>query len=123
MLITTELQKALRKVGLLGASRSQRQYPRFACCIPATMHIPERDYELEGLVIEISLGGALFRPAARYIMERTGSEIMVRFSSYKLAGRIMNTRDFGYGIRLNSLLRQDDIDMIIDEYGIQAPAV
>jgi hypothetical protein len=123
MMIANELPKVLRKLGLMGASRSQRQYPRFACCIPATMHIPERDYELEGLVIEISLGGVLFRPAARYIMERTGSEIMARFSSYKLAGRIMNTRHFGYGIRLNTLLRQDDLDMIIEEYGIQAPSV
>jgi hypothetical protein len=111
-------RKYLSKAGLVRPVRGQRQYERHACCIPAYLHIAERDYDIEGLNLEVSAGGLLFRPAARYILERDGSEIAVRFLTYKLAGRIMNSRAAGYGVRLNSLLSADDLDSLVDEYGV-----
>ena len=104
--------------GLFKRSRAERQFPRTACCIPASITVSEREYEIEGLVIEISRGGALFRPAARYILDRTGTEIILSFATYKHAARIIHTRKEGYGIRLNTPLEQEDIDMIVDEFGI-----
>ena len=104
--------------GLFRRSKAERQYPRHPCCIPATITVSEREYEIEGLVIEISRGGLLFRPAARYILDRTGTEIIISFATHKHAGRVMHTRKTGYGIRLNTPLEQEDIDMILEEFGI-----
>jgi hypothetical protein len=107
----------------LRRKKTDRQYSRHACCIPGSISIAERGYEIEGLVVEISRGGMLFRPATRYILDRTGTEIIVTFATYKHAGRIIHTRQFGYGIRLNTALEQEDIDMIIDEFGISEQSV
>lgn len=105
-------------LNLFRRKKTDRQYTRHACCIPGSISLAERGYDIEGLIVEISRGGMLFRPATRYILDRTGTEIIVTFATYKHAARIVHTREFGYGIRLNTALEQEDIDMILDEFGI-----
>jgi hypothetical protein len=90
-----------------------RAHERHSCCAVACLQIIERDIELEGLVLEVSLGGLMFREASRYIYDRRGAAIRVRVGGLDLAGMIVNVRAQGYGIKLSRLLDPYELDLIL----------
>lgn len=94
-----------------GKSR-HRAFTRHHCCAVSTVLLGEKGIELEGLTLELSRGGALFREACTFILERNGSPIILRLPDVALAGTVVNTRPEGYGIRFEKLIDDD----ILQEY-------
>ncbi len=95
-----------------------RRHPRHPCCIVGVLTILDRAVPVDGLVTEISLGGALFRPASDFIFNRTGELVTLRFADREWRGQIVNVRKRGYGIRLDTEVAQDEIDDILARFGL-----
>lgn len=98
-----------------------RRHPRHPCCIVGVLTILDRAVPVDGLVTEISLGGALFRPASDFIFNRTGELVTLRFADREWRGQIVNVRKRGYGIRLDTEVAQDEIDDILARFGLDMP--
>ena len=96
-----------------------RRYSRHECFVIGSLVLPERRLELDGAVMEISIGGALFRPATRFILDRTGEDCFVCFNELRVPGRIMATRSDGYGIRLMRDLEGDFVDQTVETFGLK----
>jgi hypothetical protein len=96
-----------------------RRYSRHECFVIGSLVLPERRLELDGVVMEISIGGTLFRPATRFILDRTGEDCVVVFNELRVPGRIMATRSNGYGIRLMRDLEPDFVDATVATFGLK----
>ena len=94
-----------------------RRHERFACCIVAILDIVDKDVPVDGLVTEISQGGLLFRPATRFIFDRRGSSVLVRFGDEVLPGSIVNVTSTGYGVRFDEEQPAENIQFLLDRFG------
>lgn len=99
-----------------------RRHERFPCCVIAVLDIIDKDVPVDGLVTEISEGGLLFRPASRFIFDRTGSAVTVRFSDDQIAGVIVNVKPQGYGVRFLQGVDDARIQSILAQYGLPLEA-
>ncbi len=110
------------KSGLLSLLRKPvnwvRRHQRHPCCIIGVLDILDRAVPLDGLVVEISEGGALFRTASTFIFDRRGSPVSLRFADREWRGEIVNVKAEGYGIRLDNNVTVDEIEHIILRYGM-----
>ena len=97
-----------------------RRHSRHECCIVGKLFLTLRDIPIDGVVLEISLGGLLFRPATVYILDRTGEEITAQFGGILAPGRIVASRDTGYGVRLEKNLDESVLDSLIERFGYRA---
>jgi PilZ domain len=94
-----------------------RRHHRYPCCIVGVLDILDRGVPLDGLVTEISEGGALFRTASTFIFDRRRSTVALRFTDREWRGEIVNVKADGYGIRLDSPATNEEIEHIIARYG------
>ena len=94
-----------------------RRHERFACCIVAVLDIVDKDVPIDGLVTEISQGGLLFRPATRFIFDRRGSSVLVRFGDEELSGSIVNVKATGYGVRFDDEAQPEHIQALLARFG------
>jgi hypothetical protein len=95
-----------------------RSHQRHSCCIVGVLVVLGRNVPLDGLVTEVSRGGALFRPASDYVFDRSGEEIALRFADREWRGRIVNVRRRGYGISFENEVSQEEVDEIISRFGL-----
>ena len=95
-------------------SISDRRFQRLACEQVAELHLPDRRISLNGMIIEISKGGALFREASRFILDRKRERVVLRVAGLELTGRIVNVRSVGYGISFDQEVDEDTIARIVD---------
>lgn len=96
-----------------------RRHTRHDCCIIATLTIDERHFELDGVILELSRGGVLFRPASTYILDRYGERVTARFEGIEGEGIIANVRPQGYGVRFREELPEAAIDELVSRYGLK----
>jgi PilZ domain len=94
--------------------RSHRRYP---CYIVGVLDILDRGVPLDGLVTEISEGGALFRTASTFIFDRRRAPVSLRFTDREWRGEIVNVKANGYGVRLDNPVSAEEIEFIIGRYG------
>jgi len=94
-----------------------RRHERFACCIVAVLDIVDKDVPIDGLVTEISQGGLLFRPATRFIFDRRGSSVVVRFGDEDLSGSIVNVKATGYGVRFDDEAPPEQVQALLNRFG------
>lgn len=87
----------------------KRAHPRHACRMAAELEMPEKALVLEGMLLEISRSGALFREASRYILDRRGAKVSLHVAGLALSGSIVNVLPMGYGIRLDQLVDEADL--------------
>ncbi|MES2906471.1 MAG: PilZ domain-containing protein [Pseudomonadota bacterium] len=99
--------------------RYVRRHKRYSCCIVAAMHVTERHFEIEGVILELSQGGLLFRQASRYIMDRSQEFVSIRFEGLVLTGQIVNISSQGYGVLFDEELTADRVQMLITTYGLR----
>lgn len=95
-----------------------RSYQRHSCCIVGVLVILGRNVPIDGLMTEISRGGALFRPASDFIFDRNGSEISLRFAEREWRGKVVNIHRKGYGISWENEVTQEEVDEITTRYGL-----
>lgn len=100
--------------------RYVRRHKRYGCCIVAAMHMTERHFEVEGVILEISQGGLMFRQASRYIMNRSSELVSIRFEGLVLSGVIVNVSSQGYGVLLDEEMTADRVQMLITTYGLRS---
>ncbi|MCB1479110.1 MAG: PilZ domain-containing protein [Tepidamorphaceae bacterium] len=96
-----------------------RQHQRYSCCIVGRLEFPERGFSVDGSVMEISLGGALFRTSSTYMMDRRLEQVRVHFDKHCMRGQIMNIRPEGYGIRFFEPLAEEDLEPLAHAFGLQ----
>jgi len=90
-----------------------RAFERHSCAIDTMMTIIDRMIDFEGRLIDISRGGAMFRPKLAYIMSRNSTPVMIRVDNEELYGHIVNTTPAGFAIRWDEPLDDDIFDEIV----------
>jgi hypothetical protein len=100
-------------------NRGTRQHERYPCCIQGSLVIRDRNYRIEGLIMEVSRGGILFREASRFILDRVGTAVTVQSADLSAPGTIVNVRSAGYGIRLDQLLDDAFVDDLVARFGVK----
>lgn len=100
-------------------SRGTRQHERYPCCFQASLVIRDRHYRIEGLILEVSRGGVLFREASRFILDRVGTAVTVQSADLNVPGMIVNVRSAGYGIRLDQLLDDTHVNDLVARFGVK----
>lgn len=78
-----------------------RRYTRFPCHRDVSVVSRSRVVALQGRLIDMSQGGGLFRPPLRYLMERTGEEIILIVDGHEIKGKIVRTIPMGYSIQFD----------------------
>lgn len=101
-----------RLLNLRAYSGFQRAHVRRPVSIMASLYFVDRGFAIPGRIAELSLGGLRFHPALSRILDRTGDDVRVRFGTYDLDARLMNTSEIGYGLRLMRTLTQAEFDDI-----------
>ena len=84
-----------------------RSFLRFSCKIDTTLTLIDRMFNVEGRVIDISQGGAMFRPRLAYIMDRSGVPVCIHLGAEELFGHIVTTSPAGFSIRFDEPLDED----------------
>ena len=96
-----------------------RQHSRYSCCIVGRLEFFDKGYFMDGSVMEISLGGALFRSASTFMLDRRGEMIRIHFDKYTRRGQIMNLRPEGYGLRFIEPLTEAELLPIAKAFGLK----
>lgn len=86
---------------------------RRPCTIVAVMMMLDRSVALDGMVMAISEQGVLFRQASNYILDRTGTAVLMRFADIELRGTVRDTSAEGYWIRFASPLDKERVQALI----------
>ncbi len=103
-------------------SAADRRYQRIDCYVISTLSLMNRPIKFDGVVDSISKMGMQFRPASSYILDRRGEMVGVDINYKTYFGTIVAVRQSGYGISLSDPISDDDLDIILEEYGIDIPA-
>ncbi|GGH10770.1 hypothetical protein GCM10007036_07510 [Alsobacter metallidurans] len=96
-----------------GQSAVKRAYPRSACRIAARLELPEKAFSIDGMIIEASRGGILFRESSRYILDRRGAPVVVHLPGLEIKGDIVNVSPLGYGVRLSHLISEEALGELL----------
>lgn len=100
-----------------------RRHERYECCIVGELELSQRFLSLEGVILEVSQGGVLFRQASTYMLERHGELVKVKLEGQLYSGMIMASRPIGYGIKLNENIPSEVIEEIVMRYGLKSVAI
>lgn len=80
------------------------EHRRYDVRLEGALVLLPRDIEVEGMILNVSEGGCLFRPFQTFLMNRTGDMVMVSCAGQKFEGRVMNTIERGYGVAFKDLV-------------------
>ncbi|MGL5114329.1 MAG: hypothetical protein ACRC7G_00175 [Beijerinckiaceae bacterium] len=106
------LGRLFRRGGVKAIMRDRR-----GCCVVAVLVLVDKSVPLDGMVMEIEAGGALFRPASTYILDRGRSEIVLRFADREVSGRINGVSTLGYDVTFHAPLPAITVDMVVRDFG------
>jgi hypothetical protein len=93
--------------------RYERAFRREQCEIDCTLIAVKRMVRIPGRLLDISAGGALFRPRLRYLMDRRGEPVSLTINGVELVGYIAHTMPKGYGLRFDAPLVDHDLDCVL----------
>lgn len=86
---------------------------RRPCTIVAVMMMLDRSVALDGMVMALSEKGVLFRQASNYILDRTGTAVMMRFADIELRGTVRESTPEGYWVRFATPLSTERVQQLI----------
>lgn len=95
------------------AGSHMRAHMRHPCCLVAELLIADKGFKIDGLVIEASRGGIRFREASKYILDRRGTSVVVIIGQSQYPGIIVNLGSNGYGIKLDSLVSDEEVERLV----------
>jgi hypothetical protein len=99
-----------------------RRHARYECCIVGELDVVERHFDIDGVILEVSAGGVLFRPASTFILNRLGERVRARFEGVEMEGVIMNVRPVGYGVKFDELIPDAAIERLVADFGLKTAA-
>lgn len=82
---------------------------RHDCRIDGEIVLTEKMVSYEGRLINLSRGGAMFRPRLAYLMNRRGAAVQVQAAGLVLAGEIVATTPLGFGVRFEAPLSDAEL--------------
>ncbi|WP_298172307.1 PilZ domain-containing protein [Novosphingobium sp.] len=82
---------------------------RHACRIDGEIVLTEKMVSYEGRLINLSRGGAMFRPRLAYLMNRRGDAVLVQAAGLALVGEIVATTPQGFGVRFEQPLGDGEL--------------
>ena len=89
--------------------------PTTPCCVVGVLMMLDRNLALDGLITEFGEQEAVFRQASRFIFNRSGAEVSLRFGEHDRRGRIMGTTPEGYRIRFAQAYSTVEVAMLLGE--------
>ncbi|MBL1240333.1 MAG: hypothetical protein COB13_000670 [OCS116 cluster bacterium] len=113
MNLLNRISKKFRPKSASGKQEFIRKYERIDCSFVSQMVFLDTSAKLDGIVNEISQGGAIFRPAQSYILQRQGETIGLELNGISVSGTIITTRSFGYAIKFFKDLSQEEMDQAL----------
>lgn len=90
-----------------------RSAARYSCKIESSLMVIDRMASFEGRVIDLSSGGAMFRPRLAYLMDRRDVPICLTIGAFEVFGRIMSTSPKGFGLRFDDPIEEDEMTQIL----------
>ncbi|MBC2667984.1 PilZ domain-containing protein [Novosphingobium piscinae] len=76
-----------------------RSATRHSCQIDCELVLTDSMAAYDGRLIDISTGGAMFRPRLAYLMNRRNEPVELRLDGFSVLGEIVATVPAGFGIR------------------------
>lgn len=83
------------------------------CTLVAVMMMVDRGVALDGMVMSIGEKEILFRQASTFILERSGTAVLLRFAEVELRGTIRETVPGGYWVRLAKPLSAGQVEALL----------
>lgn len=103
-----------------GLFRRQEAFSRSAvrhvCQIDCELLLTDSMVSYEGRLIDISVGGAMFRPRLVYLMNRRHEPIELRIGSFAFAGEIVATIGAGFGIRFDKMIEEQTLLALLEQH-------
>lgn len=96
--------------------RFARAYQRHQCQIDTSLMLIDRMTSFEGRIIDLSQGGAMFRPKLAYIMHRQDTPVCMQLGAEELFGHIISTSPRGFSIRFDDPLDEEDLEELIEQF-------
>ncbi len=96
----------------------KRAYVRHQCQVDTTLMLIDRMYSFDGRIIDISRGGAMFRPKLAYIMHRESTPVCMQLGPEELFGHIISTSSRGFSIRFDDPLDEEDLVELLEQVGV-----
>ena len=93
----------------------ERSAARHACRIDGVLTLTDSGVDFDGRVINLSLGGAMFRPPLAHLMNRPITPISLTLGELTIAGELVATTPQGFGLRFEQLLTEAQLQKLLDE--------
>ncbi len=95
---------------------------RHDCRIDGEIVLTEKMVSYEGRLINLSRGGAMFRPRLAYLMNRRGDAVQVSAAGLALVGEIVATTPLGFGVRFERPLSDAELAHLLAHTAVAAAA-
>lgn len=92
----------------------ERKSARYACQIDAQLTIIDRGTTFDGRIIDLSAGGAMFRPPLSHIMHRKDVSVCLIVGDEPVMGQIVSTTPSGFGVRFDGPLDDETLATILE---------
>lgn len=93
-----------------------RSFTRYNCQLDGSLMFIDRMISFEGRVIDMSRGGAMFRPKLAYIMQRRDVPVCMSVGDEEIFGLIVGTTPAGFSIRFDEPIEEETIISLIDRF-------
>lgn len=93
-----------------------RSATRHFCSIDCELVLTDSMVTYDGRLIDISIGGAMFRPRLAYLMSTRNVPVVLRMGKVAIPGEIVGTSPAGFGIKFDSLFDEEVLLDLLAEY-------
>ncbi len=91
---------------------------RARCCVVGVMVLVDKSIPMDGLVTDLDVSGATFRPASIYILDRGRADVILRFADREIRGQISSVSSLGYDVAFASPLSASAVEDIVAAFGV-----
>lgn len=109
------LAQTFPRLRLPGSKQKQqvvRRHHRHACRVKSSLSLIEPGLDIEGLLIDVSEGGALFRPPTTYLLDRKGAHVRIMVHQMGVGGQIVGTSPRGYHIKFFQMVESEQVELM-----------
>lgn len=99
-----------------------RSAVRYDCAIDCELALTDSNAAYEGRLINISAGGAMFRPRLAYLMDRRDVPVALRLGGENIPGLIVTTNQDGFGIRFDQPVNENALRAFLASHGVLSAA-
>lgn len=99
-----------------------RSAVRYDCAIDCELTLTDSMASYDGRLINISAGGAMFRPRLAYLMDRRDVPVALRLGGESIPGLIVTTNQAGFGIRFDRPINEAALRAFLASHGVGVEA-